>query len=45
MPFKSEKQRAFMYAKHPETAKRWAKKYGAEIVSKAVDKEKKKHGN
>jgi hypothetical protein len=23
MPFKSEKQRRFMYAKHPEIAKRW----------------------
>ncbi len=25
MPFKSEKQRAFMYAKHPEIAKRWSR--------------------
>ena len=25
MPFKSEKQRRFMWAKHPEIAKRWAK--------------------
>ena len=24
MPFKSEKQRRFMYAKHPEIAKRWS---------------------
>ena len=23
MPFKSEAQRAFLYAKHPEIAKRW----------------------
>ena len=29
MPFKSAKQRAFMYAKHPQIAKRWTKKYGA----------------
>jgi len=28
MPFKSDKQRAFMYAKHPEVAKKWRKKYG-----------------
>lgn len=25
MPFKSEAQRAFMFAKHPEVANRWAK--------------------
>lgn len=25
MPFKSEKQRKYMYAKHPEIAKRWQK--------------------
>lgn len=24
MPFKSEKQRKFMYAKHPTIAKKWA---------------------
>lgn len=25
MPFKSEAQRAYMYSKHPEIAKRWEK--------------------
>lgn len=25
MPFKSEKQRRFMYAQHPEIAARWTK--------------------
>jgi hypothetical protein len=25
MPFKSEKQRKFMYAQHPEIAERWTK--------------------
>lgn len=25
MPFASEKQRKFMFAKHPEIAKRWVK--------------------
>lgn len=30
MPFKSEKQRRFMFARHPEIAKRWTKKYGSE---------------
>lgn len=34
MPFKSEAQRKFMYAKHPAIAKRWAEKYGTEIAKK-----------
>ena len=32
MPFKSEKQKRFMYAKHPEIAKRWSKEYGDKPV-------------
>ena len=28
MPFKSDAQRAFMYAKHPAIAKRWRKESG-----------------
>ena len=28
MPFQSKAQQGFMFAKHPEIAKRWAKKYG-----------------
>jgi hypothetical protein len=31
MPFKSVAQRKFMYARHPEIAKRWTKKYGSRI--------------
>jgi len=27
MPFKSQKQKKFMYMKHPEIAKRWSKEY------------------
>jgi len=34
MPFKSSKQRAYMYAKHPKIAKKWAKKYGSKIKKK-----------
>ena len=30
MPFQSEKQRRFLYAKHPEIAKRWAKEENME---------------
>jgi len=28
MPFKSEAQRRYMWANHPDIARRWAKKYG-----------------
>lgn len=28
MPFKSDKQRAFMYSQHPEIAKRWRRESG-----------------
>ena len=40
MPFKSEKQRRFMWAKHPEIARKWSEKYG----SKAKTSKKKKRG-
>lgn len=29
MPFESEAQRRFMWAKHPKIAKKWAHKYGS----------------
>jgi hypothetical protein len=31
MPFKSAKQRRYMFAKHPKIARRWAKKYGTKV--------------
>jgi len=31
MPFRSEKQRRYLWAKEPEVAKRWTKKYGSKI--------------
>jgi hypothetical protein len=34
MPFKSAKQRRFMFARHPRIAKKWAKKYGTKIKRK-----------
>jgi hypothetical protein len=30
-PFKSKKQRKYLYSKKPKIAKRWAKKYGNRI--------------
>lgn len=34
MPFKSEAQRKYLWAKHPAVAKKWAKKYGSKIEPK-----------
>lgn len=34
MPFKSKKQRKYMWAKHPEIAEKWTKKYGSKIKGK-----------
>jgi hypothetical protein len=34
MPFASEKQKRFMFAKHPEIAKRWVKEAGGKVVIK-----------
>lgn len=31
MPFKSEKQRKWMWANKPGLARKWAKKYGSKI--------------
>jgi hypothetical protein len=38
MPFRSKKQRAYLFAKHPAVAKKWAKKYGTKIVKKKKNK-------
>lgn len=42
MPFRSQKQRKYMYSQHPEIAKRWAKKYGNKIRKKKNVKNNKK---
>lgn len=34
MPFKSTKQRNWMYANKPKLAKKWTKKYGSKIRRK-----------
>ena len=31
MPFRSKRQRAYLYAKHPKLARKWARKYGNKI--------------
>jgi len=42
MPFRSEKQRKFMYARHPKIAKRWSTKYGSRIVKSEKKNKKRK---
>lgn len=33
MPFRSEAQRRYLYAREPEVAKAWTEKYGSKIVA------------
>ena len=42
MPYRSEKQRRYMHAKHPEIAARWDKKYGGKIKPKKRSSRRKK---
>ena len=34
MPFRSAKQRRFMWANHPQIARRWTKRYGSKVRRK-----------
>ena len=34
VPFKSEKQRRYLYKNEPAVAKKWTKKYGSKIKAK-----------
>lgn len=44
MPFQSESQRRFMYAKHPDIAKRWSDEYpDQKDLPEKKRKGKKKH--
>lgn len=38
MPYKSERQRRFMHARHPDVAARWDDKYGGKIGGKRKPK-------
>jgi hypothetical protein len=42
MPFKSDKQRKYMWLKHPEIAKRWTQEEGKEGITKRLQKQEKK---
>jgi len=41
-PFKSEKQKRYLFANEPEIANRWASKYGTKPKPKAKPKSAKK---
>lgn len=34
MPFRSEAQRRFLWAEHPDIARRWSKRYGSDVKAK-----------
>ena len=36
MPFRSEAQRRFLWAKHPSLARKWTDEYGSAIAGEAV---------
>jgi hypothetical protein len=40
LPFKSEKQRKYLFAKEPAIAKKWTKKYGGKISKQKKRKKK-----
>lgn len=40
MPYRSEKQRKYMHAKHPKIAAEWDKKYGGKVVKKKTKRKK-----
>lgn len=42
MPFKSKKQRSYLFANKPGLAKKWAKKYGAKIGGGKTKAQKRK---
>jgi hypothetical protein len=45
MPFRSEKQRKYLWAKHPDIAKRWSDEYGSKPQpKKKTFKKRKKNG-
>lgn len=44
-PFRSEKQRRYLWMAHPEIAKKWTKEHGSKIVPSKKKKKKKKKSN
>ena len=42
MPFRSEKQRRYLWMHHPEIEKKWTKEHGSKIVPSKKKKKSKK---
>jgi len=45
MPFRSEKQRAYLWAKEPKLARKWTEKYGSKVkpnLNEEIKKARKK---
>jgi len=42
MPFKSEEQRKYLWAKEPKIARKWTDEYGSKIVKKKKKNKKTK---
>jgi hypothetical protein len=40
MPFRSEKQRRYLWKNEPELAKKWTEKYGSKVVKSKKKKKK-----
>ena len=40
MPFRSEQQRRYMYAKHPQIAREWTARYGSKPRPKKIRRTK-----
>ena len=38
MPFRSEKQKKYMWKFHPKIARKWTKEYGSKVVKKKKKK-------
>ena len=36
MPFRSEKQRKYLYANEPKVASKWSEKYGSKVKKKGI---------
>jgi hypothetical protein len=44
MPFRSEKQRRYMFMRHPDIAHRWAHEYGSKPQPKRSKRSQRKGG-
>lgn len=42
MPFRSEKQRRWMWANEPEIARRWTSEYGSKVVKRMAKRRRKR---